>query len=182
MAKTEITAIRGKDKFLLFRLLSDAEKDIAAKLALQTVHEWKYERDSNSKPSKDGAVNATGGLTVELEIEAIASNDPVNNMLFESVLMDEKLEVWEVNMASYKEDTDDYEMLYARGNLNEWSDPNDVEDLAEISTTMSIDGRPVKGRAKLTDEQKLIIESLYGFRKPGEKVTAEDGEIPSAGA
>lgn len=179
---TEITAIRGKDKFLLFRKLSDATKNIAAKLALQTNHEWSYERDTEATPTKDGAVNSTGGLVVSLEIEAISSNDDVNNLLFDAVLQDEKLEVWEVNMASYSETDQMYDMLYARGNLNEWTVPNDVEELSELSTTMSIDGRPVKGRAKLTTEQKLIIESLYGFRDPGAVATADEGTVPNPGA
>lgn len=163
-----ITAIRGKDKFLLFRLLAEATTGAAAKLALQTNHEWKYERGSDSKPTKDGAVNSSGGLIVGLDIQAVASNDPVNNMLKESVVKGLDLEVWEVDINSYDESTQDYEMLYARGTLNEWSVPNDVEELVEISTTMAIDGQPVEGRGKLTEEQKLLIKSLYEFVDPSE--------------
>lgn len=60
----ELTPIHGKSRFLLFRLLKDAKTKTAAKLALQTEHEWSYERDVEQTKTKDGSIPSSGALEV----------------------------------------------------------------------------------------------------------------------
>ena len=50
-----IKAIYGKDKILMFRLLENATKEKATKLALQTEHTLSYENNVDTTQTKDGA-------------------------------------------------------------------------------------------------------------------------------
>lgn len=155
------TAIQGKDKILLFRLLKDEKTADAAKLALQTEHNWNYSRDTNITQTKDGAVVSAGGLETKLDIDAVSTRDEINKMLKESVIKGEKLEVWEIDLAGEKQE-EKYPALYAQGNLESWELPSNVEDLETFSTSMSIDGVPVEGFATLTAAQEEEI--AYAFR------------------
>lgn len=155
--------VHGKTRFLLFRVLSKAREGAAAKLALQTEHEWSYERDVETTATKEGALTSSGALEVSLEITAIASRDAVNEMLFDAVLKDEVLEVWEVDLAT-KQSNGKYKAKYARGRLSEWTIPSSVEGFVELQTTMSIDGVPQDGEVTLTEGQLLAINEVYKFR------------------
>lgn len=154
-------AIQGKEKILLFRLLRDEEKENAAKLALQTEHSWNYTRNTNTTQTKDGPVVSAGGLEITLDIDAVSSRDDVNKMLKESVVKGLKLEVWEIDLGGEKQE-EKYPAVYARGNLDSWEVPANVEDLETFSTTMNIDGEPKEGYATLTAEQEEEI--AYAFR------------------
>lgn len=164
MAKEITTPIKGKDKILFFRLFKDSDKKDAARLALQIEHEWKYERDNESRKTKDGALVQEGGLEVSIEVNAISTRDELNKMLWESVKKGLKLEVWEVDLSSAVDgQTNTYTALYAQGNLNEWTIPANVEELEEISTTMMIDGQPISGQVTLTEEEAKEVEAVYEF-------------------
>lgn len=160
----ELKPVNGKSKFLLFRKLSEASKGAAKKLLLQTEHEWSFERDQESKKTKDGAVIASGGMEVSLSISAVSSYDEVNGMLYESVLKDEMLEVWEVDITQPgTEASEKFKAKYARGKLSSWTLPSSVDGLEELDTEMAIEGVPVEGEATLTEEQKLLIKGAYEF-------------------
>lgn len=161
MAKKEVTAKHGKHKILMFRLLEEASKKGAAKLALQTEHTWKYERSTDQKMTKDGAITIGGGLKVSLDIKAVASTDEVNALLKAAAIDGKKLEVWEVDLSAKGEDGK-YEALYARGDLSSWEVPANVENIEEISTSMQIDDQPKAGKVTLTMEQEEML--AYVFR------------------
>ena len=83
MAETKVKEAQlGKEKILMFRKFGD--KTAAAKLALQTEHEWEYSRDADTTKTKDGAVVADGGLETKLSITAIGTKDELNEMLKKS--------------------------------------------------------------------------------------------------
>lgn len=160
----ELKPVSGKTKFLLFRKLKDATSKAAAKLALQTEHEWSFERDQEQVKTKDGSIVASGGMEVSLTISAISSYDEVNEMLFESVVNDEELEVWEVDIAKPVSGQDGkYHGRYARGRLSSWTLPSSVDSLEELETEMAISGKPVEGEVTLTQAQRLLIEKAYEF-------------------
>lgn len=167
-------AIQGKCKILMFRLLSEATKQSAAKLALQTEHSFNYSRNSNSTQTKDGAVNSGGGLETTISIEAVSSRDEVNQMLKNSVLEGNKLEVWEIDLDGKKDPEGKYPALYARGDLGSWEVPANVEDLETISTEMSVDGKPVPGFVTLTADQESEIQ--YAFRDISKYAEPEEEE------
>lgn len=155
--------IRGKDKVLYFRLLKDAARNKAARLALQTEHEWSYERDNEVVQTKDGGIVQGGALEVTLEINAISTRDELNKMLLKAVQEGLKVEVWEVDISD-KREGNTYGAKYAIGELNEWSLPANVEELEELSTSMAIDGQPLDGVVSLTAEEVETIKAVYDFK------------------
>lgn len=159
-------AKKGKDKILMFRLLSEAAAKSAAKLALQVEHEWEYNRDTDTTQTKDGSITTDGGLEVSLSISGLSSNDEVNRMLKGSVINGAMLEVWEVDLAEKNEDNK-YAAIYARGKLNSWTVPANVEDFEELETEMSIEGVPQEGLVTLTQEQEQYIQYAFSDITPG---------------
>lgn len=68
-------AKKGIDSILLFRLLSEASKADAAKLAFQTEHSSDKSRDTNSVKTKDGVLQSVGGIEVSLSATTIMAKD-----------------------------------------------------------------------------------------------------------
>ena len=160
MAETKVKEAQlGKEKILMFRKFGD--KTAAAKLALQTEHKWEYSRDADTTKTKDGAVVADGGLETKLSITAIGTKDELNEMLKKSVVDGYKVEVWEIDLSD-KKSNGKYGALYAIGRLSSWKVPANVEELVEIESEMSVEGKPQAGEATLTDEQ--VKEIQYTFQ------------------
>lgn len=160
MADTNVKEAQlGKNKILMFRKYGDTKA--AAKLALQTEHKWEYSRDADTTKTKDGAVVADGGLETTLSINAIGTKDEVNEMLKQSVVDGFKVEVWEIDFTD-KKTNGKYGALYAIGRLSSWEVPANVEELVEIESEMSVEGKPQAGEATLSDEQ--IREIQYTFQ------------------
>lgn len=160
MAETKVKEAQlGKEKILMFRKFGD--KTAAAKLALQTEHEWEYSRDADTTKTKDGAVVADGGLETKLSITAIGTKDELNEMLKKSVVDGYKVEVWEIDLSD-KKSNGKYGALYAIGRLSSWKVPANVEELVEIESDMSVEGKPQAGEATLTAEQ--VKEIQYTFQ------------------
>ncbi len=156
----EIQAKKGKDKILMFRLLKESSKKNAAKLALQIEHEWEYSRDAETTQTKDGSITVSKGVEVTLSISGLASSDDTNKMLKQSVIDGEMLEVWEIDL-SEKDSSGKNKALYARGRLNSWSVPANVEDFEELETEMTIEGIPVEGYVTLSEEQQNAIQYTF---------------------
>lgn len=159
----------GKQKILRFRLLEDEATKSAAKLALQTEHNWNYNRSRDTTQTKDGAISSGGGLEVTLDIDAVVSDDPVNNMLKRSVIEDKKLEVWDIDISATNEDGS-YNATYAQGSLESWEVPSEVESFETLSTTMVIDMVPQEGKVTITPEEELEVQYVFRDTAPVEVV------------
>lgn len=155
---------QGKNKILLFRVLKDEETKDAAKLVFQTDHTFNYSRSLDKILTKDGTVIKVGELETEVSIEAIqAKEDPVGDMLRDSVLKGQKLELWEVNVdEDLKGEDDKYPAIYVQGYLESWESNANVEDESTISTTFQVEMEPQFGEATLTAEQQKAVQ--YAFR------------------
>lgn len=163
------TPIFGKEKILKFRRYEDAATKKAAKLALQIEHTITYDTNADSQMTKDGPINYDGGLTTSIEISAISTRDEVNEMLRQSVLKRELLEVWEIDLGNKTTDNK-YKAKYGRGRLTEWEDPANVEEAAQFTTTFNIDGELQDGEVTLTTDEIATIQ--YAF---------QDTDVQSAG-
>ena len=154
--------VYGKDKILLFRLLEDQATDKAAKLALQVTHKFGYSRRNSSTGTKDGSVNMPGSLAAVIDITAVASDDPVNNMLKDSVVNGKKLECWEVDIGAAPVGGK-YPATYMQGSLENWEVPADVDGVATFTTKFNIDGKPVEGQATVDPAILSTLEAAYTF-------------------
>lgn len=154
-------AIQGRDKILMFRRLSKATEDTAGKLALQTEHTLNYSRSTSTTQTKDGTVSSKGGLEVTVSINAVSTDDEVNNMMFEAMEAGEILECWEINLAK-EDESGKYAALYMQGLLDTWEVPSDSENVSEFSANLIVNDKPKKGYATLTEQQQEEI--AYAFR------------------
>ncbi|WP_079708012.1 phage major tail protein, TP901-1 family [Paraliobacillus ryukyuensis] len=154
--------LEGKHKVLLFRKLSDQSQE-AAKLVFQTEHTFSYSRELERIVTKDGGVIQVGDLESEVSIEAIqAKDDPIAQMLRQSVIDGEKLELWEVTIdEELKTEDNKFPAVYAQGYLDSWEDPASAEENASISSNFTVEMEPQFGEATLTAEQQQAVQ--YAF-------------------
>lgn len=170
---------QGKNKILLFRRLKDQSIDDAIKLVFQTGHTFTMSRAIDKVNTKDGSINKIGDLETEVSIEAIqAKSDSTGNMLRDSVMNEETLELWEVTIDEDLKVEEKYPAVYAQGNLDQWEWSAEVEDESTISSTFFVELKPQFGYATLTAEQQEAVQ--YAFRdtiknaEPEEPVDPEE--------
>ena|SRR5699024_452729 len=155
--------LQGKNKILLFRRLADETNENAIKLVFQTGHTFTMSREIDKVNTKDGSINKIGNLETEVSIEAIqAKTDPVGDMLRQSVIDGDTLELWEVTIDDELKVDDKYPTVYAQGNLDQWEWTADVDDEATISSTFFVNLNPQFGYAALTEGQENAVQ--YAFR------------------
>ena len=169
--------ILGKDKILKFRRLADAKKGVAARLALQIEHTITYEANADSKMTKDGPINYSGGVNTTIEMSAVSTRDEVNTMLRQSVLKQELLEVWEIDLGAEPNEKGEYPAKYGRGLLSEWEDPANVEEAVQFTTSFNVDGELQDGYVSVPDEE--IQEVQYVFRNTD--IVTDDTAIQETG-
>lgn len=172
MAET-VQMQQGKNKILLFRNLKEQGDEDGIKLVFQTGHTFTMSRAIDKVNTKDGSINKIGELETEVSIEAIqAKKDAVGDMLRDSVINGETLEVWEVTIDDeLKDEEGKYPAVYAQGNLDQWEWTAEVEDEATISSTFFVNLHPQFGYTTLTEGQENAVQ--YAFR---EIQAQEDGK------
>lgn len=153
--------VKGAKKVLMFRLASERTTKAAAKLALQISHTIKYENKTESKMTKDGAVNSSGESTVSIELEALQSDTDTNELLEYAAINGQTLEVWEIDFTKKDEKTGKFKAKYGTGNLSGWETPAEAEGNASIKTTMNINGKLVNGLATVSSEQELEAKLFF---------------------
>lgn len=159
---TELQAVKGIDVILLFRLLKDAEKEPAGKLAFQTDHEHGKTKDSESTPTKDGPIRVPGVLDISFSCTSILSlGDPMVDKLEEALDNDDIVEIWEINKAESNE-KGKFKATYYQGYVTGFSKSPAAEGNVELSLDFGVNGTGAKGFATLTDDQSTIVQ--YAFR------------------
>lgn len=157
-------AAKGIDVILLFRLLEDATKEAAFKLAFQTEHENTKSKDSDSVATKDGPIRTPGALEFDFSATSILSiNDPYVDKL-EGALDDDKLiEIWEINRAEKGtgEDAEKYKATYYQGYVTSFGKNPNAEDSVELSLEFGINGKGAKGYATLSAEQEEVVQYVF---------------------
>ncbi|MBO0449357.1 phage major tail protein, TP901-1 family [Enterococcus sp. MJM12] len=157
-------AAKGIDVILLFRLLEDATKEAAFKLAFQTEHENTKSKDSDSVATKDGPIRTPGALEFDFSATSILSiNDPYVDKL-EGALDDDKLiEIWEINRAEKGtgEDADKYKATYYQGYVTSFGKNTNAEDSVELSLEFGINGKGAKGYATLSADQEEVVQYVF---------------------
>ena len=138
--------MQGKDRILLVRRLDEAATKKAMKPLFQIEHEWEFSRESSGTQTKDG----------------VASRDDENLYMKDAVEDGILMEFWDVDLKGEKNAEGKYPAIYAQGYVNSWSLPANVEELVEIETEASINGKPQDGFA--TVEADIIAEAQYAFQ------------------
>jgi len=157
-------ALQGKNLIILFRILKDATKKTATKLAFQTEHELTESKDSDSIPTKDGNIAVPGALETELDVTSImALGDTLPDDLREALRKGLLVEIWEVNLAEKGTLTNSskYKATYFQGYVTEWSRNPNAEDALELSISFVINGEGQDGFATLTEGQEAVVQYVF---------------------
>ncbi|EUJ64741.1 phage major tail protein, TP901-1 family [Listeria fleischmannii] len=154
-------AIPGKDKKLIFRLMSERPYRKAGILALQVTHTYKSESKTESTQTKDGNVVGGGGKETSLELEALLSDTKTCHMLEYAQDTGSVLEVWEVNL-SKPLGGNKYEARYGTGLLASWEMPAETDKNSSVKTTLNLNGSfgLLKTGATLDAEQQAAVKAL----------------------
>lgn len=157
----ELTAKQGKDIILLYRLLSNATKEAAWKLAFQTEHSNEKTRDYNTTATKDGTIGSLAAIEYSLSATSIAANgDPHLDEMDKAFDDGEIIEVWEIDKAEKRSDGK-YKAKYLRAYLTSFSYEPNSEDALELSLEFGVFGKPQKGNATLTTEQANVVQYVF---------------------
>lgn len=156
-----MSVIQGKDRILLVRRADEAGTKAATRPLFQIEHEWDYSRGTDSTATKDGNVNSVQGLEVTLSLSGLASRDDENQYMKTAVEDGALMEFWDVDLKGEKQGNK-YPATYAQGYVNKWTLPANVDDLVEIETEASINGKPKDGFATVSDE--IVEEAQYVFK------------------
>lgn len=157
----ELTAKQGKDIILLYRLLSNATKEAAWKLAFQTEHSNEKTRDYNTTATKDGTIGSLAAIEYSLSATSIAANgDPHLDEMDKAFDDGEIIEVWEIDKAEKGSDGK-YKAKYLRAYLTSFSYEPNSEDALELSLEFGVFGKPQNGNATLTTEQANVVQYVF---------------------
>ena len=75
---------------------------------------------------------------------------------------DEKMEIWEVNLAEPQaSSTDKFKAKYFQGYLTEIDKTSNAEDNVELSLTFGLEGKGVDGYATVTAEQQEVAAYVF---------------------
>ncbi|HEP6135283.1 TPA: phage major tail protein, TP901-1 family [Streptococcus pyogenes] len=178
----QLEAKQGIHSILLFRLLKEAEKQEATKLAFQTEHEVGKSRDVDGQKTKDGIIQSVGALEYDFKATSIlAKGDELAAKLEKAMEDGELVEIWDIDSeeASKKNDengiakvwgvekptngeNNKYLATYYQGYISSFSAKKNAEENIEIEMEFAINGVGQKGFATLTEEQKAAVQ--YAFK------------------
>ncbi len=164
--ETQLEAKQGIHAILLFRLLKEAGKEKAAKLAFQTEHEVGKSRDVDGQKTKDGIIQSVGTLEYDFKATSIlAKGDKLAAKLEEAMEKGELVEIWDIDSEKASEEHDSngkYPATYYQGYISSFSAKKNAEENIEIEMEFAINGVGQKGFATLTEEQKAAVQ--YKFK------------------
>lgn len=175
MADKEIQTLQGMNALLYVRLLKNAEKEDGQLIPMQTSLSFDPQRDSDSTATKSGNVATTSSIETELKAEFIDNISKISDDLYESLLNNERVEVWKINKDRVNA-TGQYFAWYMRGVVTEDSNDNDVDDNSTREVTFTVDGTPKRGWLTLPESAQEELDYVFrGIGKVGDGDTAGQG-------
>lgn len=156
-------AVHGKKLVYLFRILEEASTNAAATLAFTTENTFTMSKDSDSTPTKDGAIVTPGDVEIEISATALLAKGDEMYTKFKQAMIDNKLiEIWEANLEESADSGENkFKGTYFQGYLTEFEKTSSAEDHVEVSTTFAINGTGVDGDVTVSAEQQEIANYVF---------------------
>ena len=156
-------AVAGKKIVYLYRILSTEKDHDATALAFTTENERTKSKDADSTVTKDGTVRTPGAAEGEITASSLLKKgDEFIDELEAALDDDEKMEIWEVNLAEPQaSSTDKFKAKYFQGYLTEIDKTSNAEDNVELSLTFGLEGKGVDGYATVTAEQQEVEAYVF---------------------
>lgn len=174
----EVEVAQGDSFKMYYRRLSWAKEKPAELVPYQTSAKLTFKRDSDSAKTKDGNVATSASLEPELELEFINNSSVPADEFYRSILKNEKIEVWLVDIDRTNATGDNF-AWYTQATVSEDETEAKTGDASERSITFSVNGTPKQGWLKLSSEQQAQID--YIFRGLSAIVNGEDGTEENGG-
>lgn len=135
----------------------------ATALAFTTENERTKSKDADSTVTKDGTVRTPGAAEGEITASSLLKKgDEFIDELEAALDDDEKMEIWEVNLAEPQaSSTDKFKAKYFQGYLTEIDKTSNAEDNVELSLTFGLEGKGVDGYATVTAEQQEVAAYVF---------------------
>ncbi|MGP6387782.1 phage major tail protein, TP901-1 family [Streptococcus dysgalactiae] len=172
-----LEAKQGIHSILLFRLLEEASKKEATKLAFQTEHEVGKSRDIDGKKTKDGVIQSLGALEYDFKATSIlAKGDELAGKLEKAMEEGKIIEIWDID--SEKAGLEGkYPSTYYRGYISSFNAKKNAEENIEIEMEFAINGVGKRGDATLTEAQKLTVQYKFADTIAGSVKKGENFEM-----
>lgn len=157
-------ALKGIDLILLYRRLSQAEKEVAWKMAFQTEHENSLTRDSDAVVTKDGTVQSLKPVAYDFSATSlVAKGDPHVDEMKTAMIDGELIEIWEINRVEKGtgENAEKYKATYYQAYIGEYTPTSNAEDNVELSMAFAVNGVGQDGYATLTAEQEEVVQYTF---------------------
>lgn len=174
----EVEVVQGDSIKMYYRRLSWAKEKAAELVPYQTSAKLTFKRDSDSTKTKDGNVATSASLEPELELEFINNSSVPADEFYRSILKNEKIEVWLVDIDRTNATGDNF-AWYAQATVSEDETEAKTGDASERSITFSVNGTPKQGWLKLSSEQQAQID--YIFRGLSAIINGDDGTEENGG-
>ena len=170
MADKEIQVLQGMNALMYIRLLKNADKEEGQLVPMQTSLTFDPQRKSDSTATKSGNVATTSSIETKLKTEFIDNISKVSDDLYESLIKNERIEVWKINRDRIN-DKGQYFAWYMRGFVTEDSNDNDADDNSTREVDFTVDGTPKRGWLTLPETAQEELD--YVFRGLGTSTTLD---------
>lgn len=156
-------AVQGKKLVYLYRIASEAASSDGVTLAFTTENTRTKSKESESTPTKDGAIQTPGEVEQEIEATSIlAKGDTMVEKLEDALDNGELIEIWEANLEEpAAAGQNKFKGRYFQGYLTEVEYSSSAEDHVEVSTTFAINGAGVKGDVTVSAEQQAVADYVF---------------------
>ncbi|MGM0125736.1 TP901-1 family phage major tail protein [Enterococcus sp. AZ194] len=156
----EPTVLEGKKVVLFFRLVKERGTKAAEQLAFEINHTLNRERSTEETATKTGMIKSAGASNENLEMEFLASDSKVIDILEYAYEKNELVEFWRINLDKRNEEGK-YFAHTGVGLLSTFPLAAEVESNATVSTTLNLNGSIGKIWATVSEEQEELAQLYY---------------------
>lgn len=167
---TELKFLQGMDTVAFFRKLSKSATEEGHLLPWQTSLSFDPQRDSDTNPTKDGAVQTSSSVETDFEVEFTNNTSAIADEMYDSLFNGDVMEGWIV-YRNRRNTEGKYFAFYLQATVSEDSNDNDPDDNSTRDVSFAVSGTPKRGWLELPESAQEAID--YIFRGLG-KVTDAD--------
>lgn len=156
-------SVHGSKIIYMYRPLNEeAKKSAALRLAFVKENGKTVSTDADTTQTKDGILRSPSQAEIEItSTSVLASDDKMIEALEKAQLNNEKVEVWEINLAKPGSSSGKYKGTYYQAYVTEIEKSSPSDDWTEMSLTFGIEGKGAEGDVTVPTE--MLDEALYTF-------------------
>lgn len=156
-------SVHGSKIIYMYRPLNEeAKKSAALRLAFVKENGKTVSTDADTTQTKDGILRSPSQAEIEItSASVLASDDKMIEALEKAQLNNEKVEVWEINLAKPGSSSGKYKGTYYQSYVTEIEKSSPSDDWTEMSLTFGIEGKGAEGDVTVPTE--MLDEALYTF-------------------